>query len=293
MSSWPVAGPYIIPDHKTYPDGYDDTPVRIANLQSHYKLSKAVATKLVQDHDNAQKTRKAANVDAGVVLAPVNSLQGGYKLSTFGNPPFDKRILNIGFPGTKLARGKIIQDKNTWKGTDQTAGYFCNFLYNPDSIGVNYNVDNTVLPQSIRADPNASAILSEGQVISFGLLFDRSYELATLDHQVLHKADYRAGVYADIAALERVCGINRGQGPMLPLPTNVYFGSSKVGIGSFVPLAFYGYISAMSVTYTHFSLSMTPIRAQVTLSFNQLIKLSDGTIQVSLGDTNNVSPPAA
>lgn len=78
-----TAGPYVIPPHRTYADGYDDTPERVADLMRAHKLSRAEATKLVARADGeignnnaALSQRVATSAPAGTTPPPNGQTPG-------------------------------------------------------------------------------------------------------------------------------------------------------------------------------------------------------------------------
>lgn len=210
----------------------------------------------------------------------------------YSNPPFDPRILSwtkglIIKGSAALRRGYIVQDKTYWKDTGQKQGYRCNFLYNPSTLSVDYQINTSILPSVAQtAGQNAaSALLSNMQSVSFNLLFDRTYEVGSLSVDKVSARNQKLlnqGVYADVAALERICGIYRtsgsalgGQGPMLMIPATVVFGEMN---RTAKPLSWFGFIAGFGVDYTHFGANMTPMRATVAVTFSQLVKV-DGKLQ--------------
>lgn len=277
---------------------------------------------LHEDHPPATKNSVAASKLADQVAAAATGrkmkAEADGKEWGYENPPFDPRIMSwktgVADPSggafkikgsAGLQQGYFEQDKNYWKATGQTRGYKCRFLYNPSTISVDYQLNTNILPTVAQTTGQlaASALLSNMQSITFNLLFDRTYEVGSLSVDKVSAQDQKRlsqGVYADVAALERVCAIYRttgstlgGQGPMLMVPATVVFG--KMGLSA-KPLSWYGYIAAMGVDYTHFGSNMTPMRATVAITFAQLVKV-DGVLQDPKGmsdapvsDTTAVAP---
>lgn len=235
---------------------------------------------------DSQRGKSQADRAYSVALVKMKAAADGKRYG-YSNPPFDPRIdswLRFGPEGAgNLQRGFLVQDKEYWQGTGQKKGYSCNFLYNPSVISVTYETNMNVLPSDAQTEGQnaAQALISSMQSIEFALLFDRTYEVATLNRGPKGTRERELlgqGVYADIAALERVVGIYRtdestlgGQGPMLRIPTSLVFGKLNFAAK---PLSWYGFVSGMSVSYTHFGSNMTPVRATVSLNFSQLVKIS-------------------
>lgn len=206
----------------------------------------------------------------------------------FENPPFDKRI-RVYMPGNKpTTQGYITQDSSTARALNLPRPYRCRFLYNPESLNVNYRTNDQVFPPDAQsADATAAlALIPNMQHVSFELFFDRTYEMNTYDAGMspAHTRALWAGVYADIAALERVVGIQNGQGPILKYPLNLYFGPRVIkkmwgrnsSMGGGKPMQFYGFVDEMSVVYSLFDKGMVPVRARVTLGFTQMVKPEKG-----------------
>ncbi len=191
--------------------------------------------------------------------------------------------------GSPLRLG-IIQQTDDWAiANDQRQPYACRFMFNPPVINVGYSIATGVLPANQLTSAQAAALaLYPGQTtLGFSLLFDRTYEVAYGPGQSNPTDLRKIGVYHDIHALENVVGVSNSAnytrdsvdekgkaktnanallGNMLMVPVYVIFGGGA-GIG----LAFVGFFTAMSVTYTLFSQNMVPTRAAVDLQFNQLI----------------------
>lgn len=207
---------------------------------------------------------------------------------------------------SSLRRGYIKQDQTQYTGKNAPI-YACAFLYNPSTITVTHGLDanstSAVLPQYYR-NPADTGVYYVGlaSTLSFSLLFDRTYELNTGIPQGPDVPDpypdniptasggftqedpRRLGVEVDIRALRRICGIlgqtvsqswtdDKGQsqtknltGPMMQIPSWVHFG----GEANTNSLSYFGYISGLSIDYTHFSTNMVPMRAAVAVSFTLL-----------------------
>lgn len=233
-------------------------------------------------------------------------LSGKPGFTTYQNPPFHPNILNIGGANTainpkasvhggdnfkgQLQRGRLVGGAGAYFGSSTNISYIVNFLYNPASIYESRGIDmnNAVLPSTAKnyGDPGQYAT-GLNTAINFSLLFDRTFELWDSSY-----SSSLAGIYgcrADVEALFNLCGVNQVtqttasipsvakggsvseklsvvvQGPMVVSPCNLYFGSSGIG-----PLSYYGFVSEMDVTWTHFTSSMIPARCTVDISFTAL-----------------------
>jgi hypothetical protein len=190
---------------------------------------------------------------------------GGYTY----NPPFPSQITSLssplGIPAVKLERGKIWREFS-----DNGHLYACRFLYNPSTLQVSHGISSdqafTPLPKSAR-DPNDPSTynIPLGSTASFSLLFDRTYDL------MLKKAAGTSagnqGVERDIQALYYIVGIKGLKGgdnrlitsPMINNTVFVLFGGPD-------SLKFYGYISSLAITYTHWTQFMVPVRATAAIT---------------------------
>lgn len=183
-----------------------------------------------------------------------------------------------------------------------------NFLYNPSTITSDYNVANASLQAAMMyAVPGDSGNLLAPlvqQTVSWQLYFDRTYELNYGGNSSAVNDPAVIGVQADIYQFLQFTGLlatlNASQatsvlggvgatgpgaasttgGIMMMIPSYVFFGNALAqmsqnasnanlnAIGS--QLAYYGYISEWTVTYTHFTASMVPIRASISITFTML-----------------------
>ena len=191
------------------------------------------------------------------------------------------------------------------------------FLFNPSTVASDYNVGNASLQAammySVPGDSgNLLAPLLQ-QTVSWQLYFDRTYELTyggnygggPNDPTVIGvQADvYQfmqfTGVLADLGTsqAQQVLGSAGSQtngqqavttgGIMMMIPCYAFFGNAlsqinnaagNVNLGALsAQLSYYGFISEWSVTYTHWTTNMVPIRAAVSITFTMLPKPPAGT----------------
>lgn len=211
---------------------------------------------------------------------------------------------------TSLRRGYVKQDRSAFKGPHAPV-YACKFLYNPSEVEISHGIDpsaaSLTLPQYQRnPDDTSTYLVGLQSTVNFSLLFDRTYEVNSgVPQGVGNPAPYpdnipqgngstaredpRAiGVLADIQALYRICGIQGQQvtqawtdgngtaqtsvltGTMMQVPAWLHFGG-EANNGS---LTYYGYISGLDIQYTHFSMSMIPMRCAVDVGFTLLPSVS-------------------
>jgi hypothetical protein len=189
------------------------------------------------------------------------------------------------YTGT-LTRGKMIT-------LDDEPRKTFHFLVNPSIITTSYgdsSIDVTdTSPGGSFMTEGVAAALDDGLLgLSFEILLDRTYEVYQ------RKSGYEAGVLHDIRALERVVGLSGGgAGATRSGVSSDLFGASIVGsliqssveetlsgvlvkkfirflFGSARSFSFDGYVSSMSVVYTHFSRTMVPMRAGVSIQASSI-----------------------
>jgi len=234
------------------------------------------------------------------------------------NPKFDARMLTIGSPSAntkKLHRGYFIHSATNGDGSPfgGTVRGRINFLYNPSSISVSHSVDATLAyTNETSADFSKSIGEHLGSVVGIGnvaipLLFDRTYEL--WDSSQKQTLAGQLGVYADVLAFYHFLGltgvrVNAASGvdqwldilvggdgtttqiwanmypsnPMFPTFCYAYIGNR---------LKYYGQITGLDVTYTHWNHQMVPMRCAVNVSMDLLV--DDAAQSAIIGSQHN--PP--
>jgi hypothetical protein len=230
-----------------------------------------------------------------VVIAGGNNNEVNY--SKYSNPTFDSRIYRQIYPdivgnqkvGTGLSKGQLFNTDSVTT-TDQ---FTVNFLYNPTELVVNHSIDTDIPdPKAMSTDDKGIAMGPLNQELDFSLLFDRTYE--TWDSQYAESAIARFGVYLDVQAFYNLVGITSPvtlvpggggvvgsatntnaprdpvtftpSGPMRMTPIRALFNPLETSL-----LNFYGFISAMEITYTHFTALMVPNRVGISLSMQLMI----------------------
>lgn len=209
---------------------------------------------------------------------------------------FDNRIQNIPsyLPGETggtnygLIRGYMV----TAFPKGQTGRfYMLNFLYNPSTVQVSHSLDaaNQVMPAYTRSDQDkGTPLTAAGGSLSFSLLFDRSYEMS--DPTQFNTVEGTYGVMADIHVLYNLVGINMKQqvwssatssdaastetgdvvGIMQMNPVWVHFNQARHRFADKLPnmsrMSYFGYLSSVDISYTHFTQRMTPVRCAVAIS---------------------------
>jgi hypothetical protein len=182
------------------------------------------------------------------------------------NPPFDPRILSTGGANPALLnrpikRGRLIALEG---------GLQVNFMFNPSTLDVSYAYDPS-LADPTKTDTSVTAsTIGEGQ-ISLNLLFDRMYEVASRNFSLA--ATF--GVHADILAFYRFLGMIDASATATSSWETLYPKNQISRKNSYLyigdRLKYYGYVTALAVTYTHWSYDMIPIRAAVGISYNVIM----------------------
>jgi hypothetical protein len=228
--------------------------------------------------------------------------------STTSNPTFDNRLFVYNLLSTPTP---FSNQKGMMFNTDATASsprYTVNFLFNPTTISLDHSVDTNIPdPASMSADDLGIAMGPLQQTLSFSLLFDRTYEC--WDPKYANTDIANNGVYLDIRSIYNMVGITSpvdqtaGQvqgstgaggtsatassnqnivrqpltftpsGPMRMTPIRFLFaGSQSITASGFSSgLSYYGYMSDLSIEYTHFTQNMVPTRAEVDITAQLMI----------------------
>jgi hypothetical protein len=246
--------------------------------------------------------------------AKPNASSGSF--TYFPQPQFDSRIYSLVFPMASAGSGQsgavnggLTRGFMAWAAPITTNGYggqraSVNFLYNPTTITASYNMDASDVSAALlyrQPGDYTSAIFAMNQMVSFSLLFDRTFELwGAYNSNATPKGNNAAsaavanpsitGVNADVMAMMQLTGmmltsqqnqqsgvtnpdganktvapITGTQGVMTLIPTWLFLGALAGGLN------YYGYVSDWSVTYTHFSQYMVPMRCAVNVDFALLV----------------------
>jgi hypothetical protein len=233
-------------------------------------------------------------------------IKGKPGVTVFQNPPFHPHVLNVGGANAvirpKIAndfsvgtgnfhRGMIAGGEDIIPGVKGGIQYKINFLYNPSTIAESRGLDlnSGVLPAYKRnPDDPGSYATSLNTTVNFSLLFDRTFELWDSSYQDTLAGQF--GVRVDVEAFYNLLGINTMdssvttrdntgnksahvvQGPMTFTPVYLYFGNNSDNA-----LSYFGYITEIDITYTHFAANMVPIRCAVNVTFTVLPNLTSTT----------------
>lgn len=226
------------------------------------------------------------------------------------NDEFDRRISSI--PNYGNGSGLIRTFRGYLQTAYPTAGdasvygkqYTLTFLYNPSAISVSHSISsaNQVMPAFTRVD-TGTPLVAAGGTLTWSLLFDRTYELTDQTQSSSLAGSW--GVAADVHVLYNMVGMNRpittigpeesgrsilpgaaGQtevtGVMQMNYIKAVFGAAKTGYAGTLPgisrLRYFGYITSISVTYTHFTQNMVASRCAVGVTM-QLLAPSGWSIE--------------
>jgi hypothetical protein len=198
------------------------------------------------------------------------------------NPPHDPRFRDQNPYTGKVQRGSMVRNDPEGRPVARL-----HFLFNPSQLNISYQVNATdISPDQTTPDQLSVPLMGESPVnLTFELYFDRTYEV-NMDPN-------GPGVFMDTKVFERVAGIfdvdnnsgATGQGGLLYQPVHVYFGSL------FAP-SFYGTVTSGTVTYTHFSPKMVPMRAIVAVSMSQQFS-ADIVAEATTGSARGLGPSDA
>lgn len=217
-------------------------------------------------------------------------------------------------PANGLARGFIVQamSQSQTDGTLYGCAFLFNPSIITMQHGLDSNATSLTLPQYRRnAADTGVYLVGLASTLDLSLFFDRTYEVNTSAEksgvysrygplgfiqqtkyegsQILVNDDPRLiGVLADIRALYRVVGMSDPipnvswtndsggsvtatiTGPMQQVPCYLMLSANMI---TNVPY-WYGYIDSIGITYTHFTQTMVPMRAQVDVELTLLPDVS-------------------
>lgn len=197
--------------------------------------------------------------------------------------------------GNTLQHGYLVSAVDTLASSPATpqAKYQLHFLYNPSEVTVSHSASssNTPLPAVNRPDSTGTPIVGTGGSLSWNLLYDRTYEVNDPTHPA-----YYSGVLYDVTVLYGLVGITTPlntsttgtgtdsgsfdtsaagtvdvTGVMQNFPVWASFGLKRdIGArgmpkSALSVMKYFGYVSTLTVTYTHWTQSMIPDRCAIGL----------------------------
>lgn len=212
-------------------------------------------------------------------------------MTKYLNPKFHPKMLSIGSPHSgskKLKRGRIVTDPNSLTTNNPSGGRFgVRFMYNPISVTAAHYNNIYQNPTGIGNSSLSQLQLQSGVAVqigsaSFSLLFDRTYEV----YEGHHGNASTLGVYVDVLAFYELLGITPFQQqatkivagnqvvsgvwasmyPTMPINNNIYL---DIFIGD--KMKFFGYCDNLSITYTHWSSAMIPMRCEIDIDLQFLV----------------------
>lgn len=177
------------------------------------------------------------------------------------NPPFDPRMRQIGNP---LHNSKAM--KRGWVQTDED-NLRVNFLFNPSQLDLNHGVNvDAVRNEDFKPDQDVMSVdyTSMGSSLSIKLLYDRTYELLGPDNANF-ASNY--GVWADVAAWYVLLGMlpempTSWDNSLITSPPTIRTAYLFLGLR----MVYYGYLTGINVTYSHWNQKMIPVRCSVDLA---------------------------
>lgn len=205
------------------------------------------------------------------------------------NPPFDPRMRQIGshlHQSSKMKRGFVQTDEDNLR---------VNFLFNPTELGLAHNIDTSIarnpdyVPTNDVLDPD---YVSMGSSTSIKLLYDRTYEL--LGNATGNGFAHRYGVWADVAAWYVLLGMipdmpSDWKDSMIVNPPRIKTAYLFVG----PRMVYYGWLTGINVTYSHWNQRMVPLRCAVDLSMELVPHKGKRGPQVRANDAGIGGPAVA
>lgn len=199
------------------------------------------------------------------------------------NPSFDPRMRRIGSPlnnTSKIKRGYLLSGPNSGKNQR------INFLFNPSEITLSTTLDpnQVVNPEQVPSDDVMQVYqTASGTTLNVDLLYDRTYELLSPANAARQNLANQYGVYADVAAWlyfhNMIDTIPSGPEKMasgafalnwskslITQPMNLVDSYLYVG----PHMVYYGFCSSLTVIYSHWSLTMIPMRCKISIGFSIL-----------------------
>lgn len=216
------------------------------------------------------------------------------------NSPFDPRIIGV---GAGHRRGMNRPLKGYIQHASSAAAAFggmprrVNFLFNPQSLQVSHPISTSFFSQSsMQGDATAQGLdnLSYAQLgsnlgsTSLSLYFDRTYEVNTPSALNKDGVPFPAvGVYDDVVAFYKFLGMisvnvtvdgspiagitdQYGDGNIYGYADAAFPGLTPGPVMSYIymgPIRFYGAITELDITYTHWTPSLVPFRAVINVGF--------------------------
>lgn len=221
--------------------------------------------------------------------APASTPHGGKKHKKKGktvfdmealNPPFDPRMRKIGSPLNQTA--KI---KRGWIQSADGDNQKVNFLFNPSQLDLSHSIDPSMVRSPEQAAQNSNDVMDPdyptiGSSTGVKLLYDRTYELFSAPRSGKMGFANQYGVWADVAAWYVYLGLL----PAYPeswedsiITDPPVLKNSYLFIGP--RLVFYGWVTGINVTYSHWNMQMVPSRCAIDVSFQILPGPGDTPLQ--------------
>jgi hypothetical protein len=184
------------------------------------------------------------------------------------NPPFDPRMRRIGSPlnlTNRIKRGWIQSEEDNLR---------VNFLFNPSSLDLSHTIDPSMVrnpdqaPSADVMDPDYPTI---GSSTGVKLLYDRTYELFSAPKDGKMGFANKYGVWADVAAWYVFLGLlpempDSWENSIITDPPT--YRTSYLFVGP--KMVYYGWVTGISVAYSHWNQEMVPARCAVDVSFQLL-----------------------
>jgi hypothetical protein len=202
------------------------------------------------------------------------------------------------------------------------------FLFNPSTVSSDYNIGNASLQAAMMypVPGDSGNLLSplQYQTVSWQLYFDRTFELLYGGDPTSVNDPGVIGVQADVLAFMQFTGVlaslsnseattilggvgasgagapTTTGGIMMMIPSYVYFGNASQQYASSPgssannnavgqQLAYYGFVSEWTPTYTHWTANMVPIRCSIDVTFTMLPNPPAGTGTATWNDVQKLN----
>lgn len=185
------------------------------------------------------------------------------------NPPFDPRMRRIGSPLNLTNR-----IKRGWIQSAESDAQRVAFLFNPSSLELGHSIDPSLGRQQSQVpvdDVMSADYPTIGSSTGVKLLYDRTYELFSAKSAGMTSFANQYGVWADVAAWY----VYMGMLPEMPsswddsiITSPPIYKTSYLFVGP--KMAFFGWVTGISVAYSHWTQEMIPTRCAVDVSFQLL-----------------------
>lgn len=244
--------------------------------------------------DQLIESLTAAKAPAFAVVTKTPTLSNGAALGSPGSGPQKPRYavsngplnpraesnFRLGYDAFGLRRGRMVRmyrdaSARTTRIVDPKNRYTFQFLYNPAQLDYgNSAFGGVVPPQYKNTNDNLVPMFVGQESVSFTLLLDRTQD-------AYEQGAKTRGTLDDVEALYRVINGDQGsQAGFLSMSgVEIFWGPSFGNSAHPVP-SFPCYVTSLSISHTHFTPRMCPIRTGLTISANRIVGSNTSTTSV-------------